>query len=145
MNTSAVDSINQLDVTIQLAGMQFIENSKRSGLRHGGQRANAVAQDPHRTEAAMNVHMIGAGLSAVLLSWASYSVVMAGGEPVRTQAPGWSGRAVSAVQVQVPPILEMGQYYPNDKNPFVPFAQRDVEEQGVTATDETVGKTTDGI
>ena len=77
----------------------------------------------------MNIHALSAVLATVVLGWAFYGFSMAGGDGVETAAPGWNGRAVNAVTVEMPPILEMAKYYPNDKNPFVPAALREIEEQ----------------
>jgi hypothetical protein len=79
----------------------------------------------------MNVHLLAPLVAALALAAAILRLLTAGGEPPQLDPPGWDGRAVQAVSVELPPIRDFEHYYPNDKNPFVPYSVRQREEQAL--------------
>jgi len=50
-------------------------------------------------------------------------------EVVRVPDPRWAGEPVSRLRIDLPPIEEFDHYYGGDLNPFVPYAQREVEQK----------------
>lgn len=79
----------------------------------------------------MNPHPLIPLVALLALIYAVIRMLGADGEPVQLDSPGWDGRPVNAVTVQLPPIRDFEHYYPNDKNPFVPIDARGREERAL--------------